>query len=154
MHQHRSTRTGSENVVKSLLTSKSGRPSRNEPNKVGPLQEQILRKIVSHPSDAHGIGIARALRNELDPNIPDAQVYVALRRLETRGIIELAQDVDNTNSPSVSSRPRGRRRKLYALTVSGKRAISDAAVNSKSEPGQSSNRGDGYGKYQGVGVPT
>lgn len=105
------------------------------------------------PSEAHGIGIARALRHELDPDLPDAQVYVALRRLEARGIIELSKDVDKTNSPSLSNGPRGRRRKLYALTVSGKRAISDAATNSKSEPGQSSNRGDGYGDYEGVGAP-
>lgn len=141
-------------MVKAFLKLKSGRPPKDKPNKVGPLQQQILRKIAAAPSDAHGIGIARALRQELDPNLPDAQVYVALRRLEARGIIELAKDnVDKTNSPSLSNGPRGRRRKLYALTMSGKRAISDAATNSKSEPGQSSNRGDGYGDYESVGAP-
>jgi DNA-binding PadR family transcriptional regulator len=140
-------------VVKAFLKSKSGRPPKDEPHKVGPLQEEILRKIASKPSEAHGIGIARALRHEFDPNLPDAQVYVALRRLEARGIIELVSDVDSTNSPSESNRPRGRRRKIYALTMSGKRAISDAAENSKSEPGRSSIQGDGYGKYEGAGAP-
>lgn len=140
-------------MIKAPFNIKPGRPPKDQPNIIGPLQAEILRKISSDPSDAHGIGIARALRQEFDPNLPDAQVYVALRRLEARGIIELIGNVDTKNSPSVSNGPRGRHRKLYALTTSGKRAISDAAVNSKSKPGQSLYKDIGHAEEECAGYP-
>lgn len=140
-------------MFNAFIKSKSGRPPKGDPHTVGPLQKEILREILTHPSEAHGVGIARALRREHDPELPDAQVYVALRRLEARGIIELARDVDEQNSPSLSNGRRGRPRKLYALTMSGKRAITGAAENSKSGPGQTSYIGEGHGKQRNVGTP-
>jgi len=129
-----------------------GRPSRDDPNKVGPLQEAILRRIASCPAEAHGIGIARALRNE-HPDLPDAQVYVALRRLEARGIIELAAlDTNSTHTPSSSKGRKGRPRKFYALTGSGKRAITGAAEpHSKSAPVMT--EGCFYGRNYSTGDP-
>lgn len=89
----------------------------------------ILRVIERYPNDAHGVGIARHLRKLLAVESPeDSQIYGALGRLEARRLIELSNDQASQDMPS-SERPRkvGRPRKLYSLTVSGKRALSAGA---------------------------
>ena len=109
-----------------------GRPKADAPLKVGPVQADILQIIRDHPELAHGVGIAGFLRDHRGHDVSDAQTYMALRRLDARGlIVERSADTDTRNTPSDSRR--GRPRKLYTLTASGMRALQQggAADNSK-----------------------
>lgn len=108
-----------------------GRPSAEAPNRVGPVQAEILRVIRDMPEKAHGVGIAEILRGRFDDTISDAQTYIAIRRLEVRGMIcELTNKPENPPTPSIGQR--GRPRKLYSLTASGRRALEDEAATRNS----------------------
>ncbi|MCS6623658.1 PadR family transcriptional regulator [Roseibacterium beibuensis] len=109
-----------------------GRPSKTSPHRVGPVQAEILRVIRDKPDLAHGVGIAGYLRRQGNEDVSDAQTYIALRRLDARGLIaERQSEPDPRNTPSDSRR--GRPHKLYSLTASGKRALEEGggATNSK-----------------------
>lgn len=117
-----------------------GRPSADQPLRVGPVQAAILMIIRDFPDHAHGVGIATVLRCEFDREITDAQTYVGLRRLESRGLIA-ARSNNHSNgqetTPSKSQGRRGRPHKTYFLTASGKRALeSVVAGNSESAGAQ------------------
>lgn len=105
-----------------------GRPSRRDPNRIGPIQGQILSFIATHEADAHGVGIARHLREANDPEMTDAQAYVALKRLEARGFVSSATASKDIYETTPSKRSRGRPRKYYSLTPSGKRALNSVGV--------------------------
>lgn len=111
-----------------------GRPSADAPNRVGPVQAEILQIIRDVPEKAHGVGIAEILRSRHGDTFSDAQTYIALRRLEVRGLISERSDApDNKTTPSAVQR--GRPRKLYALNASGMGALKDeAAVDSWTKP--------------------
>lgn len=99
-----------------------GRPRADAPLKVGPVQAEILQIIRDHSDLAHGVGIAGYLRDHRGHDVSDAQTYIALRRLDVRGLIaERNAETDIRNTPSDSRR--GRPHKLYTLTASGKRAL-------------------------------
>ena len=101
--------------------ARPGRPDAHDPDRVGPVQQAVMLAIRDHPSNAYGVGISRRLRREFDPDIADAQVYVAMRRLESRNLISEMKTLRKTAEPS--SGRKGRPHKLYSLTVSGKRAL-------------------------------
>ncbi|MGP3699738.1 PadR family transcriptional regulator [Rhodobacter sp. NSM] len=108
-----------------------GRPRADTPLKVGPVQAEILQIIRDHTELAYGVGIAGYLRERLGHDVSDAQTYIALRRLDARGLIaERNADLEAKDTPSDSRR--GRPHKLYTLTASGKRALEPGggAVNS------------------------
>jgi DNA-binding PadR family transcriptional regulator len=108
-----------------------GRPSAKSPNRVGPVQAEVLRIIRDRSGIAHGAGIAGYLRENFDADVSDAQTYIALRRLDVRGLIEPRPDTsDNRTTPSVGRR--GRPHKLYSLTASGRRALEGGAADNSS----------------------
>lgn len=112
-----------------------GRPSRQNPNRVGPIQGEMLSFIATHAEDAHGVGIARHLRAAIDPEMTDAQAYVALKRLEARGFLSSQTISKDSHDTTPSKRSRGRPRKYYSLTPSGRRALNGVGVeNSGSDP--------------------
>lgn len=106
-----------------------GRPGADTPFRVGSVQAAVLETIRDHPETAHGVGVARRLRSRLDPDLADAQVYTAIRRLEARGMIETIGFEEPTAKTTPSVRTRGRPRKLLALTTSGRRALEDWDAN-------------------------
>ena len=79
------------------------------------------------------------ISNSLERKLADAQVYVALRRLETQGLISTRSSKESTVPPK---RTRGRPRKFYTLSASGKGALESAgAILSSSAVGQRSPQG-------------
>lgn len=109
-----------------------GRPRADAPLKVGPVQAEILQVIRDHVDIAYGVGIAGYLRDHRGHDVSDAQTYIALRRLDARGLIaERSPETEKQNTPSDSRR--GRPHKFYTLTASGKRALQygGGAANSK-----------------------
>lgn len=111
-----------------------GRPRADAPFKVGPVQAEILQIIRDHSNLAHGAGIAGYLRDHRHHNLSDAQTYIALRRLDARGLItERSTDPDTRKTPSDSRR--GRPHKLYTLTASGRRALEQGGGANNSKAG-------------------
>jgi DNA-binding PadR family transcriptional regulator len=102
-----------------------GRPSRQHPDRVGPVQAKILSFIATQPEQSHGVGIARHLRAIFDPDLTDAQAYVALKRLEARGLVSSVTASKDKQETTPSKRSRGRPHKYYSLTPSGMRALSN-----------------------------
>lgn len=94
---------------------------------IGLMQVAILRAINLHPESAYGSAIADQISTESGQEVSDAQVYVAIRRLEARDLIreaEMPRGLTSQNTPSKGSR--GRPRKYYSLTGSGRRALHHA----------------------------
>jgi PadR family transcriptional regulator, regulatory protein PadR len=75
----------------------------------------ILLAAVS-PGPAHGYAIIESLRDATNGSfdLPEGTVYPALHRLEIAGLLS-----------SRWSRVDGRRRRVYSLTVEGRRALDD-----------------------------
>lgn len=102
-----------------------------EARTLGLVQIGILGVINLHPERAYGSAIADEVSRRVGRELADAQIYVALRRLEDQGFV--ASRVDDLSVPS--KRTRGRPRKFYALTASGRRALESAgAYISSSRP--------------------
>lgn len=84
---------------------------------IGPMQAAILQAIDRNPADACGVAIASAVSESSDHGVSGAQVYVALRRLEQRGLVEMVAEERGG---------RGRPKKFYALTEVGQAALGKA----------------------------
>ena len=124
--------------------TKLGRPSAHDPDRIGPVQAEILTIIRDDPDNAHGVGIAEVLRRRHGDEFSDAQTYIALRRLDVRGLIrELSIAPGSKTTPSVGRR--GRPRKLYSLTASGRRALEGGDAVNSSAGTDAQQRGTLYG---------
>lgn len=80
-------------------------------------QFAVLRAVPVLGADACGTEILEYLQRASGTEIPSAQVYVALKRLERHGVIEDAPSQD---------RPAGRRghpRRVFRLTMSGQQSL-------------------------------
>jgi len=105
-----------------------GRPSADAPNRVGPVQAEILQIIRDVPEKAHGVGIAEILRGRHGDTFSDAQTYIALKRLDARGLVTVdGGALEKGTTPSKAQR--GRPRIYYTLTASGWRALEDGAAS-------------------------
>ena len=91
---------------------------------LGLIQVAILSAITAEPSQAFGTAIAGRISQVVDREISDAQVYVALARLQDRGFV--SSQIDNLTMPS--QRTRGRPKIYYALTAKGRRALENAGA--------------------------
>lgn len=78
------------------------------------LQFALLRAIPAMGSDAYGSALAAALSTKTRQPVDVATVYMALSRLDAKGLLNTRQE--NVNG-------RGRPRKVYSLTQDGKRAL-------------------------------
>lgn len=90
----------------------------NRAETLGLRQLAILSAIRSFPENAYGSRIATILETEMGHEIGDGNIYISLRRLESRFLIELREP-----SPSLSLPPGAQRRKLYVLTPDGDAAL-------------------------------
>jgi DNA-binding PadR family transcriptional regulator len=84
---------------------------------LGPVQVAILRSIERNPAEAYGAAITTELHESVGGELVDAQVYIALKRMESRGLVK---------GISESGGRRGRPRKVYSLTGSGRQALKQA----------------------------
>ncbi len=113
---------------------------------LGLVQVAILNVINHHPDRAYGSAITDQVSRVVGRELADAQIYVALRRLEEQGVIR--SRVENSKP---SKKSRGHPRKYYALTATGRRALESAGayIHSTSPFMQSTSRGEHEGDTQG-----
>jgi DNA-binding PadR family transcriptional regulator len=117
---------------------------------LGLVQVAILNVINRDPHRAYGSAITDQVSRVVDRELADAQVYMALRRLEEHGLIRSHVEI-----PLPSKKSRGRPRKYYALTATGRRAMEGAGayVFSASSFMQSTSRGDHEGEEGPMPTP-
>jgi DNA-binding PadR family transcriptional regulator len=90
---------------------------------LGLTQVAILASIEGGHA-TNGTAIAARISRMIGREVSDAQVYVALGRLQDRGFI--ASRADTATMPS--ERKRGRPKVHYALTAAGRRALTSAGA--------------------------
>lgn len=114
---------------------------------LGLIQLTILFIIDRHPDRAYGSAITAAVSEKVGRELADAQVYVALSRLEEHGLVDSRIGV----IPKPSKSSRGRPRKYYSLTATGRRAMESAGAYTFSNMSlkQSTSRGDYEGNKKG-----
>jgi DNA-binding PadR family transcriptional regulator len=91
---------------------------------LGLVQVAIMNVITNRPDRAYGTAITEEVSGIVGREFSDAQIYVALGRLEDHGLI--SSHIDEISTPSKKSR--GRPRKYYASTAKGLRALKDAGA--------------------------
>jgi DNA-binding PadR family transcriptional regulator len=91
---------------------------------LGLVQVAILNVIDRNPERAYGTAITDDVSRVFGKELADAQVYIALRRLEEHGLVNSNVEL----IPLPSKKSRGRPRKYYALTASGRRAMESAGT--------------------------
>lgn len=118
---------------------------------LGLIQIAILNVIDRTPHKSYGVAITDEVSQIIGRELADAQVYVALRRLEEHRLIRSRVDM----IPAPSKVSRGRPRKFYALTATGRRAMESAGAYtfSTSPFMQSSSRGEDEGATQKGPMP-
>jgi DNA-binding PadR family transcriptional regulator len=89
----------------------------------GLVRMAVLKAIVQTPTKAYGAAITLEVSKLLNRELSDAQVYVALSRLEQSGLI----NSHLVEIPVLSKKSRGRPRKFYALSAKGERALESAS---------------------------
>ena len=110
---------------------------------LGLMQVAILRAIDQNPERAFGAAITDQVSRWISRSLADAQVYVALNRLEQHGLVSTQVEF-----PMPSKRSRGRPRKFYALTAIGRRALENAGAYQLS--GKPFMQSTSRGEYEGA----
>jgi DNA-binding PadR family transcriptional regulator len=109
-----------------------------------------MQAIDQSPEAAYGNGIADQVSRMVRASVSDAQIYVALHRLEDRALIESWVDM----TPGSSNRPRGRPRKYYRLTAVGRKILEQLTVPSAVPFTQSRERDADEGEKETGPTPT
>jgi DNA-binding PadR family transcriptional regulator len=91
---------------------------------LGLVQVAIMNVITNRPDRAYGTAITDDVSRIVGRELADAQVYIALGRLEEHGLISSRVDA----IPTPSKKSRGRPRKYYASTAKGRRALENAGA--------------------------
>jgi DNA-binding PadR family transcriptional regulator len=92
------------------------------PRCLGLVQVSILSAIAEWPDSAYGTKITSYVSKKIGRDLADAQIYVALARLEKYGLLKSRI----SEFSELPSRKVGRPRKYYDLTETGRRSLADA----------------------------
>lgn len=88
-------------------------------NYIGELEELVLLTVgILHP-EAYGVGVMDALDKQAGRSLNISAVHAVLTRLEEKGMLK------STMSEPTEERG-GRRKRIFTLTASGKRALEEA----------------------------
>lgn len=120
---------------------------------LGLIQLAVLSVVSRGPNRSYGSAITDDVSKVVGREFADAQIYMALQRLEGHGF--LTSRVDEIPAPS--KRTRGRPRKYYALTAKGRRALESAStyILSTQPVMQSASRGNDEDEASTIGpTPT
>ena len=100
---------------------------------LGLIQVAVLSAIEAHPENAYGTALTDRVSDMIGREMPDGQIYNALKRLEQHGFVSASSDFEQVPP----KRSRGRPRIYYTLTASGRGALGDAgAVITREQAGR------------------
>ena len=83
---------------------------------IGEFEELILLLIVMLKEEAYGLAIRKALKKHADRTVTIGAVHGTVNRLEKKGLIE-------SNLGGATEARGGRRKRLFTITASGKKAL-------------------------------
>ena len=89
------------------------------PEKLGAFDLMVLLALIRLHDEAYGVSIARTIEDSTGQSVALATVYVTLGRLEKKGLI-----ASRMGEPTAERG--GRRRKHFAMTPAGARALKSA----------------------------
>lgn len=95
----------------------------------------VLRAVAILGSRARGAEIQAFLERNADRYLPTAQIYVALQRLQDRGLVQSSYEDAHLRTAG----RRAHRRRVYSLTASGVRSL-EAGMKLLGDPRR---KGDG-----------
>ncbi|AHB86016.1 Transcriptional regulator [Ruegeria pomeroyi DSS-3] len=90
---------------------------------VGPFQEEVIQAVYSLGANAYGMNVRNFLEEKQKREVHVPQVYAALSRLESLGLVNSQVDLQG------SAGRRGRTRRVYEVTARGLQLI-EARVRS------------------------
>jgi PadR family transcriptional regulator PadR len=85
---------------------------------LGELEELILLMVALIGSDAYGVSIKEALREQTGRTITISAAHAALHRLEEKGFVK-------SKMGGASTERGGRRKRLFQLTAYGRQALQE-----------------------------
>ena len=83
---------------------------------IGEFEELVLLLIVMLKEDAYGLAIRNALKEQANRTVTIGAVHGTVNRLEKKGFIE-------SNLGGASELRGGRRKRLFTITASGRKAL-------------------------------
>ncbi len=83
---------------------------------LGEFEELVLLLIIMLKDDAYGLAIRKALKEQANRTVTIGAVHGTVNRLEKKGFIE-------SNLGGASESRGGRRKRLFTITSSGKKAL-------------------------------
>ena len=83
---------------------------------LGEFEELILLNVAALHDEAYGVSILENLEQKLDKKVNISAIHVALKRLETKGLV-------NSRFGGITGDRGGRRKKFYVITAAGKKAL-------------------------------
>jgi DNA-binding PadR family transcriptional regulator len=83
---------------------------------LGEFEELVLLMVAAHHQAAYGVLILEKLEQQLNRKLNISAIHVALKRLEGKGFV-------TSSYGGITNERGGRRKKLYALTAAGKKAL-------------------------------
>ncbi|MBO3698235.1 PadR family transcriptional regulator [Roseivirga sp. E12] len=87
-----------------------------EKEHLGELEELILLLVVMLKNDAYGFAIRKALKSQAGRMVTIGAVHGTVNRLEKKGFVE-------SNMSDATEVRGGRRKRIFTVTASGKRAL-------------------------------
>ncbi len=88
-------------------------------NQLGEFEEIVLLLVAAQHDHAYGLSITRSIEGELGRSVTMSSVHTALYRLEEKGLVQ-------SRIGSTSESRRGRSKRLFTITSSGKEALVQA----------------------------
>jgi PadR family transcriptional regulator, regulatory protein PadR len=85
----------------------------------------VLLAIVRHGGDAYSVPLVLALEQRTRRRISQAAVFIALRRLEKKGLVTSRLDGRQAGLGNVEDADRGRIRRYFAITKAGLAAVKE-----------------------------
>lgn len=109
----------------------------------------VLRSVPELGPEACGTEIRDLLHNRLNQDVSTQTVYLALQRLEERGLLASHEETAEERALRNATGRRGHPRRIYELTTSGRAAIVDGVALFRGPMAEPSGRSLGSEEAEG-----
>ncbi|MDJ1466591.1 helix-turn-helix transcriptional regulator [Cytophagaceae bacterium DM2B3-1] len=85
---------------------------------LGEFEEVVLLAVAIRSGDAYGAAVTSEIEQQMGRSVNLGAVHSALHRLEEKGLV-------NSQMGGATAERGGRRKRLYSVTIAGKRALEE-----------------------------